>query len=230
MTTPTPTTDTQQTLSQVMRQHSLRLAAFALGTALLVALAYNLTKDRIAFQRLEAERQALNAVLPAALHDNDLLAASFELSSTTTTYTQPELLGLSTSRTGYRATQNGQVTGVILPLETADGYSGTIILLVGINADGNLTGARVLQHAETPGLGDKIDIRLSPWITSFDNRSLANTPEPLWQVKKDGGDFDQFVGATITPRAVVGAVHKALLFFAANQSVLLQTKQTEQTP
>jgi Na+-translocating ferredoxin:NAD+ oxidoreductase subunit G len=227
MTTPASSTSTNQTFGQAMRQHSLRLAAFALGTALLLALAYNLTKERIAFQRLEAERQALNAVLPAALHDNDLLADRFALSPTGGAYLQPQLLGLSTTRTAYRATQNGKVTGLILPLETVDGYSGTIVLLVGINADGNLTGTRVLQHAETPGLGDKIEIRLSSWITSFDNRSLANTPEQLWHVKKDGGDFDQFVGATITPRAVVGAVHNALLFFAANEPTLLQTEPTE---
>jgi electron transport complex protein RnfG len=78
-----------------------------------------------------------------------------------------------------------------------------------------------VQHAETPGLGDKIDAALSPWIRSFNNRSLPNTPEVLWQVKKDGGDFDQFVGATITPRAVVAAVHNALLFFDANRERLL---------
>jgi electron transport complex protein RnfG len=111
---------------------------------------------------------------------------------------------------------------VILPLETAQGYSGTIRLLVGIDATGAVTGVRVLAHAETPGLGDKVDVRVSDWILGFNGRSLQNPDTSGWRVRKDGGDFDQFVGATITPRAVVGAVHDALQFFAANRDALLQ--------
>lgn len=208
-------------LSTAMRRHSLRLGLFALGTALLLTLINVSTSARIAEQRRIAERTALEEVLPPTRHDNDLLADSFTLQPQGTGFVQLELLGLSTPRQAYIARQNGRISGVILPAETAEGYSGTIVQLVGIDRDGNLTGVRVLQHSETPGLGDKIEPRKHPWIFSFDGRSLANTDAALWQVKKDGGDFDQFVGATITPRAVVGAVHQALQFFEANREQLL---------
>lgn len=208
-------------IGAAMRQHSLRLGLFALGTAVLLTLINVGTSARIAEQRRIAERAALEQVLPPTQHDNDLLQDSFVLEPASTQFAQPELLGLSTPRPAYIARQNGQVSGVILPAETAEGYSGTIVQLVGIDRDGNITGVRVLQHNETPGLGDKIEPRKHPWIFSFDGRSLANTDVVLWQVKKDGGDFDQFVGATITPRAVVGAVHKALQFFEANREQLL---------
>lgn len=208
-------------IGAAMRQHSLRLGLFALGTAVLLTLINVGTSARIAEQRRIAERAALEQVLPPTQHDNDLLQDSFVLEPASTQFAQPELLGLSTPRPAYIARQNGQVSGVILPAETAEGYSGTIVQLVGIDRDGNITGVRVLQHNETPGLGDKIEPRKHPWIFSFDGRSLANTDVVLWQVKKDGGDFDQFVGATITPRAVIGAVHKALQFFEANREQLL---------
>jgi electron transport complex protein RnfG len=204
-----------------MRRHSIRLGLFALGCALLLSLASMFTADRIAEQRLLAERLALEAVLPATLHDNDLLADSFTLSpGDSTGFRNIELLGLSAPRQAYGAKKDGHSSGVILPVETAEGYSGTIVLLVGLDRDGTITGARVLQHNETPGLGDKIEHRKSDWIATFDGRSLGNTEEPLWRVKKDGGEFDQFVGATITPRAVVSAVHNALLFFQANRARL----------
>lgn len=209
-------------LLTAMRRHSLRLGAFALGAALLLALVFNGTAGRIAEQRRNAERAALTAVMPQITHDNDLLADSFLLDPATSPYDGIERLGLSSPRPAYLAKLGGTVTGVILPLETAEGYSGTITLLVGITTGGTLTGVRVLDHRETPGLGDKIEPRISPWIFGFDDRSLDNTTTVQWQVRKDGGDFDQFVGATITPRAVVGAVYKALQFFEANRSLLLE--------
>lgn len=205
-----------------MRTHGLRLGLFALGTAVLLSLINLTTVDRIAEQRRVAERAALEEVLPPTQHDNDLLDEAFTLGPQSTGFTALELLGLSGERQAYLARRNGQVSGVILPTETAEGYSGTIVQLVGIDRDGKITGVRVLQHNETPGLGDKIEARKHPWIFSFDNRSLANTDAVLWRVKKDGGEFDQFVGATITPRAVVGAVYKALQFFEANRAQLLE--------
>lgn len=209
-------------LGTAMRQHSVRLGLFALGTAVLLTLVNIGTGERIAEQRRAAERAALEEVLPPTRHDNDLLADAFMLAADDTQFADIALLGLSVPRQAYIARLNGQVSGVILPAETGEGYSGTIVQLVGIDRDGVLTGVRVLQHNETPGLGDKVEPRKHPWIFSFDGRSLDNTDTALWQVKKDGGDFDQFVGATITPRAVVGAVHKALQFFEANREQLLQ--------
>ena len=115
---------------------------------------------------------------------------------------------------------NKNFAGIILPLEVHNGYSGDIFLLVGIREDGTISGVRVLQHTETPGLGDKIDIGVSDWILSFDGRSLENPPPSRWRVVKDGGDFDQFVGATVTPRALVAGVSRALEFFSLNRKSL----------
>jgi electron transport complex protein RnfG len=208
-----------------IRRHSVRLGIFAFGAALLLALVSNGTAQRIETQRLAAELEALNAVLPPSTHDNDLLADSFMIAPDSPAFEQTALLGLSVPRPAYLATTGGQASGVILPLETADGYSGTIVLLVGLDANGAITGVRTLQHTETPGLGDKIELRKSDWILSFDNRSLANTDTVLWRVKKDGGEFDQFVGATITPRAVVAAVYNALQFFEMNRNILLSVSE-----
>ncbi len=207
-------------LGTSIRRHSFRLGLFAFGAALLLALISNGTAQRIEAQRAAAELEALNAVLPPASHDNDLLSDSFIISPAAESFEQAALLGLSTPRSAYVARMAGEPVGVILPLEAPDGYSGTIVLLIGLDASGEITGVRTLQHTETPGLGDKIELRKSDWILTFDNRSLANTDPLLWRVKKDGGEFDQFVGATITPRAVVGAVYNALLFFDANRTAL----------
>jgi electron transport complex protein RnfG len=209
-------------LGTSIRRHSLRLGVFAFGAALLLSLVSNGTAERIEAQRQAAELEALNAVLPPSVHDNDLFSDSFMLSPGSSVFRDIALLGLSEPRPAYIAKTAGEPTGVILPLETADGYSGTIVLLIGLNADGEISGVRALEHSETPGLGDKIELRKSEWILTFDNRSLANTDPLLWRVKKDGGEFDQFVGATITPRAVVAAVHNALQFFETNSSALLQ--------
>lgn len=191
------------------------LAVLLLAASLLLGGLHGLTQQRSADQRLQPARAALAEVFPAALHDNDLLASAFTLQPGTDT----SLLGLTVERTGYRAMLAGEPSGVILPAETR-GYGGPIVLLIGIDSTGTITGVRVQQHAETAGLGDRLELALSPWIRSFNNRSLANTPEVLWRVKRDGGDFDQFVGATITPRAVVAAVHSALEYFDANRQLL----------
>jgi len=121
----------------------------------------------------------------------------------------------------YIAIKDGRPSAVILQAIAPDGYSGAIHLLVGIHADGRVAGVRVIGHRETPGLGDKIELAKSPWIRSFDGKSLTNPAADGWAVKKDRGEFDQFAGATITPRAVVGAVHRALQYFDAHKAELL---------
>ncbi len=194
---------------------------FAMGAVLMLALINLAGNAYVAYNRVDTERAALAVVFPANLHDNDLAATSFPIDPAAGTFTNTELLGLTNPRPAWRATLNGQASGVILPLTAPEGYSGAIELLVGIDADGNTTGVRAVQHSETRGFGDAIEPDVSKWILGFDNRSLGNTDEVLWAIKKDGGDFDQFVGATITPRAVVGAVHNALLFFEENREALL---------
>lgn len=205
-----------------IHRHSLALGGFALLAALLLGLVYGITAERISEQQQLAERRALAEVLPDRFHDNDLLAASGLLNPEDLRFRQPSLLGLTTSRTYYVARLNGSLSATILPVEVHDGYSGDILLLVGILADGSISGVRVLEHRETPGLGDKIDIAVSDWITGFEDKSLDNPPAPRWQVVKDGGDFDQLAGATITPRAVVNGVRKALQFFEINRNVFYE--------
>lgn len=201
-------------------RHSLVLGAVALIAAIILGLVYLLTAERIMAQQEAMERRALDQILPIESHDNDLLQDTFALTPDSSGFESLPLLGLTTSRLTYIARLNGSFSGIILPAEIHDGYSGDIILLVGILADGSISGVRVLEHSETPGLGDKIDITVSDWILTFNGRSLDNPPPSRWQVIKDGGDFDQLVGATVTPRAVVRGVYKALDFFSINQSTL----------
>ena len=106
-------------------------------------------------------------------------------------------------------------------LTTNSGYSGAIKSLIGIDKSGNILGVRVIAHAETPGLGDKIELAKSDWILKFNHHSLSDLTAQQWKVKKDGGTFDQFSGATITPRAVVGSVYQGLAFFKQHQTQLL---------
>lgn len=198
-------------------KHALVTAAILtvftmVGTALLSST-YETTKAPIAQSEREAKLHLFSQVLPTDMHDNDLLQDGVELPAN-------ELLGQHAISMAYRARLHGQPTGVILEVIAPDGYSGEIKLLVGINADGALTGVRVLAHKETPGLGDYIDLAHGNWIKNFDGLSLAKRNDDGWKVKKDGGQFDYMTGATITPRAVIKAVHKALQYFASQRDAI----------
>lgn len=182
------------------------------GTAMLAGT-FETTREPIAQSEREARLQLLAQVMPAALHDNDLLQDAVLLPPA-------DLLGQRTPSVAYRARQDDVPSGVILEAIAPDGYSGDIKLLIGIAADGRITGVRVLAHKETPGLGDYIDIDHGDWIKNFDGKSLAILPDAAWRVKKDGGQFDYMTGATITPRAVVEAVHKALQYFEAQRATI----------
>ena len=153
-------------------------------------------------------------ILPESLHDNDLLQDAIKIPAGGELHNREQTLA-------YRARLNGQPSAIILETVAPDGYSGDIKLLVAIAADGSISGVRVLAHKETPGLGDYIDIGHSDWIKkNFDGQSLAKTPDDAWKVKKDGGSFDYMTGATITPRAVVKAVHGVLKYFADHRDEL----------
>ncbi|ABM61081.1 electron transport complex subunit RsxG [Halorhodospira halophila] len=130
--------------------------------------------------------------------------------------------------TAWQYLEDGEVAAVALESQ-AQGYGGTIRVIVGIDRDGEVLAARVTEHQETPGLGDDIEAERSDWIDAFEGRSLGNTAEDDWAVEKDGGEFDQFTGATITPRAVVAAVHTALLAFNAHQGRLLDPRAGQRT-
>jgi electron transport complex protein RnfG len=200
---------------------ALILAAFTVvGTAILSGT-FEVTKTPIAESERQAKLQLLSQVMPASLHDNDLLNDSLDLPAT------PEL-GLRSGAKVYRARMKGAPAGVVLEAIAPDGYSGEIKLLIGVAVDGSLTGVRVLAHKETPGLGDYIELAHSDWIKHFDGQSLARTPDEGWKVKKDGGQFEYMTGATITPRAVVKAVHKALKYYEQSHEQLFATDAAKQ--
>lgn len=201
-------------LGQSITRNSVLLALFAVCTTLLITGTFLSTKDSIAAEKRRAEEKALLQIVPRERHDNSML------DDTITVGTEATALGLRETKTIYIARSNGQAITVILPVLAPDGYTGEIELIVGVNNDGSIAGVRTLSHRETPGLGDKIDLKKSDWILSFDGRSLTNPPLSRWAVKKDKGVFDQFTGATITPRAVVSAVSRALQYAQANRDNL----------
>ena len=182
---------------------------FAVAGTTLVALTEYSTSAAIAENERQVLLRNLYALLPRDRLDNDIAADSVELPAA-------KLLGTDATTTAYRARLAGEPVAVVFNSIAPNGYSGKIHLLVAVYADGSLAGVRVVKHAETPGLGDGIEVRKSPWILGFDGKSLDNPDTEGWRVKRDGGDFDQFTGATITPRAVVGAVHNTLLYYRHN--------------
>ena len=194
------------------------LALFAAVTSIAIGWTYLTTKDQIDFEVRRSEARQLLEVFPANTHDNEIVDDTFELDAET------PLLGIRETRRGYRVRINGDVIGVILPTTARDGYSGDIRALVGVRQDGTVAGVRVVAHRETPGLGDKVDIRKSDWVTDFNSRSLADPALPGWNVKKDGGVFDQFTGATVTPRAVILATRRALEYANLHKAKLFETE------
>ncbi|MGM0594425.1 MAG: electron transport complex subunit RsxG [Pseudomonadota bacterium] len=169
------------------------------------------TRDAIAQRKAEDLKASLSQVLPEALHDNDLLSDVVTL---------PESKTRGGSIKVYRAHKDNRISAVAFEV-SANGYAGPITSIMGVNAEGEILGVRVLAHTETPGLGDKIEIARDDWILTFDGHSLENTAQTQWQVKRDGGMFDQFTGATITPRAVVRSVYSGLQLFTENRERLL---------
>ena len=208
---------------QSVRQNAVALALFALITALLLSSINNLTADRIAHAERVAAQKALLEIVPPNRHDNDLLLDTRPI---------PEqfwsLLGLDEGGDIYIARSNNTPIAAIIPTVSPDGYSGNIAMIVGVNVDGSIAGVRVVDHRETPGLGDKIELRKSNWILDFNGRSLKNTPASAWAVKKNGGAFDQFTGATITPRAVINQLVNTLKYFEQDKSRLLALDQSSE--
>lgn len=141
-----------------------------------------------------------------------------------------ERLGGDAPRRVFRAFDNAAPAAVALQTVAPGGYSGPVHLLVGIRADGTLSGVRITAHRETRGLGDRIERARSDWVLSFDGRHLGSPPEARWGVRRDGGDFDQFTGATVTPRAVVEAVRNALVYFEASRDTLFAEDATRAHP
>jgi electron transport complex protein RnfG len=196
-------------------KNSFLLFLFAVVTAGTLAFTYEATKDDIKASERKAAQKALLEILPQSRFDNDLLLDTLTIPESAHT-----LLGKLSDETIYVARKNNRIVAVIVPAIAPNGYNGDIKMIAGINTDGTIAGVRVLSHKETPGLGDKVDIKKSEWINSFRDRSLNNPAENGWKVKKNGGEFDQFTGATITPRAVVSRVYNILRFVDNNKTLL----------
>ncbi len=204
-------------IKSALFQNALRTAAIMLAFAfigtLLLASVFDVTRAPIEASEKAARLSLFKEILAAENYDNDLLASQVTIAPNA-------LLGNRLPSIANVAKQQQQTAGVILEAIAHDGYSGDIKLLIAIRADGSISGVRVLAHKETPGLGDYIDIAHGNWIKLFDNESLEKTAAEQWQVKKDGGQYDYMVGATITPRAVVKAVKQALQFYQQNKQTL----------
>lgn len=183
----------------------LILAVITVITSAVLMLTQDLTKDTIERQRLEARLKSLQRLLPEKMVDNDVIADAL-------TIFEPEILGHRKPKQLFIGRQNGEVTAMAIPVVARNGYSGDIELMVGVTIHGDITDVAIINHKETPGLGDLIDRNKSDWLQQFPGHALDNPDQRYWKVKKDGGQFDQITAATITPRAVVAAIKKALLY------------------
>jgi electron transport complex protein RnfG len=193
---------------------TILLAAFGIIGAGIVALVFDNTEERIADNIRLHLLKSLNQIMPVDEYDNDILNDTIEIWDASLTPGQATVV--------YRARREDKPVAAIFTSTAPDGYSGAIRLLVGIRSDGALAGVRIVEHHETPGLGDAIDSTRSDWVFGFDGKGIGNPPLEHWKVKRDGGDFDQFTGATVTPRAVVKAVKNTLIYFNENQEEIFQ--------
>jgi electron transport complex protein RnfG len=196
--------------------HAMLLGGMAMITSALIVIGNKQTYADIELRHAEDMKRSLSQVVHPDMHTNDLLNDTIRL-----TINHEE-------KTFYIAKSNDKIIAVAFEM-TAPGYAGPITVMLGVNRNGELLGARVLSHSETPGLGDKIEAEKNPWIFSFNGLSLSNPGESHWKVKKDGGYFDQFTGATITPRAVIKAIKTGLEYFKANQATLLAETKSQTT-
>jgi len=188
---------------KTMQKHGVTLAVFAALFTGITALVNELTKPRIDQQAILQQQILFDQVIDQQLYDNDLRKSCFVVSDSPLGKGQRKI---------YIARKGDKPVGVVMEATAPDGYSGGIQVLVGADFNGTILGTRVTEHHETPGLGDKIELRLSDWITHFAYKHINGQQDPRWAVEKDGGQFTQFTGATITPRAVVNAVKRAGLY------------------
>lgn len=209
--------DKEQPIPSSIRTMStsiLGITLFAVIAASVIAITQVSTEAKIQANIKEAQSRALFEIFPASI-DPKLYEHRLALNEGELNFDQPV--------EGYQVITDNTAAGVIIPVRSKEGYSGDIDLLIGINSDGVIAGVRVVKHSETPGLGDKIDLAKSKWILDFNGKVRTGRNDPDWAVKKDGGQFDQFTGATITPRAVIAATHTALNYFDQHRDQLLKT-------
>lgn len=198
-------------MNNPMIKNGFLLALFALICTGLVAVVNQQTADKITQQEQQELMRVLHQLIPDEIHDNDLTAQC-------TLLLDKDALGTDNPMPAYIATMAGKPVAIAIEAIAPDGYNGNIKLIVGVNTQGEVLGVRTLTHQETPGLGDKIELRKSNWVSQFVGKMLDSQDDKQWLVKKDGGDFDQFTGATITPRAYVKAVKNVVWYFNNNQA------------
>ncbi|HEY5763158.1 MAG TPA: electron transport complex subunit RsxG [Rhodocyclaceae bacterium] len=203
--------------AMALRTATILLVFVVVFTALLAG-AYRATRPAILATAAAERMRLISEVLPASVYDNDPLAARISIAD------DPRL-GNAAATIGYRAMRGGKASAVVLEATAPDGYAGRIRLLLAVDRKLRILGVRVLEHRETPSLGDYIEPKKDrnktrPWITQFDGQSLLTRPLAAWRVRKDGGEFDAYAGATVTPRAVIKTVAKALQFVEAEQATL----------
>lgn len=204
-------------MTKISAKYGLLLGGVALACTALSTGVYFLTKDKIDEAVAKQQQALLSEVIPVQYHDNDLLQSCYDLEKSA--LKNPSIGKICV------AEKDGKISAYAYETVAPDGYSGNIRLLVGLTPKGDVLGVRVLEHAETPGLGDKIELRISDWILSLSNQKISQENLPDWAVKKDGGKFDQFAGATITPRAVVNQVKRSALFLLDELQHQDQTKR-----
>jgi len=191
------------------------LALFAATGTFFVSYTFDNTIARINENKRLALLKSIHVLISPSSHDNDIFTDTIQVSN-------KDLLGSKKSVNVYRARKDNKPIAVIINSVAPDGYNGNIELLVAVQYDGTLAGVRVSHHKETPGLGDAIEESRSDWIKTFTQKSLINTETKSWAVKRDGGEFDQFTGATITPRAIVKAVYNTLRYYQEHRDSLYE--------
>lgn len=202
-------------------QTAANLIFFAVIATAILASVFFMTHDAIVKSEEAEKMKLITQIVPTTLFDNDILQDKLDIAPN-------PLLGTENATVAYRARLKGEPSAVVLESIAPDGYSGKIFLILAVRANGELAGVRVVTHKETPGLGDYIELPKDPWIKGFDGKSREVYKDDDWKVKKDGGQFAYMAGATITPRAIVKAVNKTLIYYAENREALFAASVPKQ--
>ena len=198
---------------QPVWKSGVTLAVIASICTAMVALTWQLTIDRIEQNKTEWLERSLQPALAGLFFDSGVTESMLVIP-------QPHELPGKEAAIVYRVYAADEPVAALFVVTARDGYAGPIRLLIGVEMDGTVTGVRVLEHRETPGLGDRIETTKSDWVLQFDGRSLRE-PEPAgWAIHGDGGEFDQLTGASVTPRAVIKAIRQTLTYFDVNTEAI----------
>ena len=210
-------------MSDSVFKNGVTLAAIAAICTALVATTYHLTKDRIAANEQAFLEQKLAPVLSGITFEGSISESKRVIEA-------PHDLPGREDALIYRVYSDGEPVAALFAVTAPDGYSGPIRILLGVDVNGVVTGLRILEHRETPGLGDKIEESKSDWVYQFNGKSLGDPNVEEWYIRRDGGEFDQLSGASVTPRAVIKAVRETLLYFDANREQVFSIDENDDTP